>query len=66
MATVNYSVPDDVKEAFNRSFADHNKSAIIADLMRKAVANAELAARRKKGLRKLTQGRKQRPTLSDK
>lgn len=37
MATVNFSVPDDVKQAFNATFADANKSAIIAELMREAV-----------------------------
>jgi len=40
MATVNFSVPDDVKEAFNEAFKDQNKSAIIADLMREAVERA--------------------------
>ena len=46
MATVNYSVPDDVKKAFDRAFKNRNKSAIIADLMRRAVAEAETERRR--------------------
>ena len=37
MATVNFSVPDDVKNAFNEAFAGRNKSAVIADPMREAV-----------------------------
>lgn len=37
MATVNFSVPDEVKQAFNATFAGANKSAIIAELMREAV-----------------------------
>ena len=37
MATVNFSVPEDVKEAFNATFEGRNKSAIVADLLRKAV-----------------------------
>ena len=41
MATVNFSVPDEVKEAFNETFKDQNKSAIIADLMREAVERAQ-------------------------
>jgi metal-responsive CopG/Arc/MetJ family transcriptional regulator len=41
MATVNYSVPEDVKRAFNRAFAGENRSAIIAQLMREAVARRE-------------------------
>jgi hypothetical protein len=37
MATMNFSIPDDVKEAFNKAFEGENKSAVVADLMRKAV-----------------------------
>ncbi|MFN0161995.1 MAG: hypothetical protein ACKVQQ_12250 [Burkholderiales bacterium] len=37
MSTVNFSVPEDVKQAFNRTFEGRNKSAVIADLMREAV-----------------------------
>jgi|GEM_PF-6412853 len=40
MATVIFSVPDDVKEAFNRAFAGKNESAIVAELMREAVWSA--------------------------
>ena len=36
-ATVNFSVPEDVKNAFNTVFEGQNKSAVIADLMRDAV-----------------------------
>ncbi len=64
MATVNFSVPDDVKIAFDRTFGDQNKSAIIADLMRKAVADANRRKQREEIFRKLTQRRSQRPSLS--
>jgi metal-responsive CopG/Arc/MetJ family transcriptional regulator len=37
MATVNFSVPDEVKDAFNAAFEGRNKSAIVADLLREAV-----------------------------
>ncbi len=37
MPTVNFSVPEDVKDAFNTAFEGQNKSAVIADLMREAV-----------------------------
>lgn len=37
MATVNFSVPDDIKEAFQEAFANENKSAVIARLMKQAV-----------------------------
>jgi len=35
--TVNFSVPEDVKNAFNITFEGQNKSAVIANLMREAV-----------------------------
>lgn len=41
MPTVNFSVPEDVKQAFNAAYEGQNKSAVIADLMREAVARAE-------------------------
>ena len=37
MGTMNFSIPDDVKEAFNAEFDGQNKSAVVAELMRKAV-----------------------------
>lgn len=37
MATINFSIPDEVKQAFNAAFAGQNKSAIVAELMREAV-----------------------------
>lgn len=65
MATVNFSVPDDVKAEFDKTFRGQNKSAIIADLMRKAVADAKLRKRRVDIFRTLTQGRSERPSLPD-
>jgi hypothetical protein len=46
MATVNFSVPDDVKQDFNAAFAGENKSAVIANLMRQAVAERRRVSRR--------------------
>lgn len=46
MATVNFSVPEQVKKLFNATFSGKNKSQVIADLMLKAV-DALLALRRK-------------------
>jgi hypothetical protein len=37
MATMNFSIPDDVKEAFNEAFKDENKSAVVAGLMKRAI-----------------------------
>lgn len=37
MATINFSVPDDVKKEFQETFADENRSAVITRLMKQAV-----------------------------
>jgi hypothetical protein len=42
---MNFSIPDDVKEAFNRAFEGENKSAVVAGLMRKAVEDRERSRR---------------------
>jgi len=65
MATVNFSVPDDVKAEFDKTFGGQNKSAVIADLMRKAIADAKLRKRRVDIFRTLTQRRPERTSLSD-
>jgi metal-responsive CopG/Arc/MetJ family transcriptional regulator len=65
MATVNFSVPDDIKAEFDKVFGRQNKSAVIADLMRKAVAEVKRRKRREDIFRTLTQRRAQRPSLSD-
>ena len=66
MATVNFSVPDEVKVAFDRAFKGKNKSALIADLMRRAVNEAKQRKRREDIFRSLTERRMQRPARSDK
>lgn len=47
MATVNFSVPDDVKDAFNLAYQGQNKSAVITEMMREAVERAEHKQRRR-------------------
>jgi hypothetical protein len=41
MSTVDFSVPEDVKQALNAAFEGQSKSAVIADLMREAVARVQ-------------------------
>jgi hypothetical protein len=65
MATVNFSVPDDVKKAFDRTFRDQNKSAVIADLMRRAVADSDRQKQREALFRSLTERRRKRPSASN-
>ena len=49
MATMNFSIPDDVKEAFNKAFESENKSAVITRLMRRAIEEKD-RNRRAQGL----------------
>ena len=65
MATVNFSVPDDIKAAFNKTFANENKSAVLSSLMRRAVKERELEQRRAAVIHQLTEKRAQRPKATD-
>jgi len=64
MATVNFSVPDEVKERFNRAFAGRNKSQIIAELMMRAVEEQVLRKRRVRAIDALLRRRSSRPAVS--
>ena len=65
MATVNFSVPEELKNSFNKVFSGCNKSAVIAQLVRKAIEEAKKQERRKEVFFLLTQSRKDRPSLTD-
>ena len=65
MATVKFSVPDEVKERFNEAFAGQNKSQIVAELMVRAVEEQALRTRRAKAIDALLSRRARRPTTSD-
>ena len=42
---MNFSVPEDVRAAFNEAFAEQNKSAVVVQLMRDAVERVEAQRR---------------------
>lgn len=65
MATVNFSVPEDVKKAFNRMFRGRNKSAIIAELMREAVERARRRQQRHEAIERILERRRHAPVLSE-
>ena len=65
MSTVNFSVPEEVKQAFNETFEGQNKSAIIADLMREAVARAERKQRHHQAIARILERRKNAPTVTE-
>jgi metal-responsive CopG/Arc/MetJ family transcriptional regulator len=65
MATVNFSVPDEVKEAFNAAYQGQNKSAVIADLMREAIERAERKKRSHEAILRIRDRRKHAPAMSN-
>ncbi len=65
MATVNFSVPDEVKEAFQEAFAKENKSAVITRLMRQAVEEKRREQRRSAAIEALLDLRRKQKPVSD-
>ena len=53
MAVVNFSVPEKVKRMFNAAFAGRNKSAVIAELMARAVEEHKARLMREKAIDRL-------------
>jgi hypothetical protein len=66
MATVNFSVPSDVKDAFEKAFRRQNKSAVLTDLMRQAVEERRRSQRRAKVIEQLLALRKGTRRVADK
>lgn len=65
MVTVNFSVPEEVNEAFNQAFENMDRDKVLANLMRKAVDEMQKQTRRQEAFRILTQKRADRPDLTD-
>lgn len=65
-ATVNYSIPENVKREFNKTFAHENKSHLIAGLMTQAIEERKLQVQRKKAVHKLLAIREELPKQSAK
>lgn len=64
MATVNFSVPEEVKQAFNTVFEGQNKSAVITSLMKRAIEEQELQEKRAQAMNSLLARRKHKPAFS--
>ncbi len=47
MATVNFSIPEKVKEEFNQLYANENKSAVLTQLIQKAIDHKKRLQQRK-------------------
>lgn len=62
MATVNFSVPDEIKKEFNKVFAHQNKSHLIAEMMKRAIEEHQRQQQRSQAIEALLQLRaKQKP-----
>lgn len=66
MATVNFSVPSDVKDAFEKAFRRQNKSAVLTNLMRQAIEERRRHRRRVKVVEQLLALRKRTRRVTDK
>jgi predicted transcriptional regulator len=65
MATVNFSVPDEIKQEFQEAFANENKSAVIARLMKQAVEEKKRQQTRAAAIDALLELRKGMRPVSD-
>jgi hypothetical protein len=65
MATMNFSVPADVKRTFNEVFAGTNKSALVAQLMRQAVEDRRRQERRRRAIERLLRLRRTTRPLAE-
>ena len=65
MPTVNFSVHEDVKEAFNATFEGQNKSAVIADLMREAVERAQRRQQHRSAVDRIIANRVNAPRITE-
>ncbi len=66
-STVNFSVPEEIKRAFDEAFAGQNKSAVVARLMAQAVEERQRQRRRAAAVDALLEQRQaQRPVTAAK
>jgi hypothetical protein len=65
MATVNFSVPQEIKQVFNETFQNDNKSAIIAGLMLEAVERARSRQRSEQAYQRIVKRRLSRPPVTE-
>jgi hypothetical protein len=65
MSAVNFSVPEDVKNAFSTVFEGQNKSAVIADLMRDAVEREQRRKQHCNAVDRILANRRSAPPISE-
>lgn len=65
MATICFSVPEEIKAAFNETFAQMNRSAVITELMSEAVERARSRQRSQKAIASILSRRDDAPMLAE-
>lgn len=65
MATINFSVPDELKREFLETFAGENKSALLTGLMQQAIEEKKLAIRRTAAIDALLALRQDMPSFTE-
>ena len=65
MATISFSVPDEVKKEFQETFAHENKSAVITRLMKRAIEERKRQQTRTGAIEALLKLRLQQLPVSD-
>lgn len=65
MGTVNFSVPENVKRAFNKAFAGENKSAVLTRLMQQAIEERERQKQRAAAIEATLKLRRRTRPVSD-
>jgi len=65
MSTFNFSIPDRVKEEFNKYYANENKSAVLTGLLEEAIEDKKKQEQRSKAIEAILEFRKSSPYLSD-
>jgi hypothetical protein len=64
MPTMNFSVPEDVKDAFNATFEGQNKSAVLTQMLREAIARTQEQRQRESAVRRILGRHKTAPLRS--
>ena len=65
MSTLNFSIPDRVKEEFNKYYANENKSAVLTGLVEEAIEKKKRLERRSRVIEAILEYRKTAPKISD-
>lgn len=65
MTTMNFSIPDDIKDKFNQAFHGKKKSAVVAYLMVEAIERQDKQQRSKAAVKRILERRQHAPTVTD-